>query len=276
MLRDCVSVAGLLSKAGVGFASVLVAALAVALVPPASAEQAPGSPPPCDGGSAVHLRADPPQVFVELLYRGTVLNVQADLPRPQPVAVVLEGEYGHVGLKRSGRVWGVLWMKVGDVEFDDVPTVYLVSTSGKLSRLGSAATRARHRVGYEALAARAGGDRSLFDEFVKLKEKAGLFSVQEGGVQFAPTDSGGAHLSSSLSLPPKVPAGRYRIRLIGFDGGTPRCLGSLSVPVEHRGLVRALHDLAFEHGLLYGCVAVLVAMLAGLGTGLIFGRGGAH
>jgi hypothetical protein len=276
MARVSASFAGFLPKAGLGFASVLVAALAMVLAPPARAERAPESPQSCGDGSANHLRVDPPQVSVRLFYRGTVLKVHADLPRQQPVAVVFEGAYGHVELKRSGRVWGVLWMTVGNVEFANVPTVYLVSTSGPLASLNSDAARERYGLGYEALATRAGGDRSLFDEFVKLKEKTGLFSVQEGGVHFEPADSGGVHLSASLLLSPKVPAGQYRIRLVGFDGDNAQCLGSLSVPVEHRGFVRALHDLAFEHGLLYGCIAVVIAVVAGLGTGLIFGKGGKH
>jgi len=250
------------------------APLALVLLAYGGRARAESAEPPaveCEEGG--HLTVDPTDVTIHFFYSGSDLTVGADVPAGTRAAVVLEGEPSHVELREKGRVWGVLWMGVGDVEFDRVPSAYLVATSDPLADLAPARTLKRLGVGYDALASRAGGDASMFRELTKLKESEGLFAIDEGGVHLEPAEAGSAHLAASFPLSARVPIGTYTVRLLDFSDGGGRCLASTEVTVEQGGLVRTLRSLALDHGLLYGIVAVLIALLAGIGTGLIFGRG---
>jgi uncharacterized protein (TIGR02186 family) len=225
------------------------------------------------GGGTTTFTVQPEQVPIDLFYGGTTLRAQADLAADRPCVVLLEGPRGPLKLKRKGKVWGLLWMNVGEVELSEVPTVYLLQTSAALSSPAGARRLAEAGLGYAALARRAGSDTAAFQELIQLKEKEGFFSVAGGAVSLEPTERGTTHLSASIPLSARIPAGEYSVSLIGFDGHHARRLAQATVRLEQVGLARALHSLAMERGLLYGCTAVIIAVLAGLGTGLIFGKG---
>jgi uncharacterized protein (TIGR02186 family) len=237
--------------------------------------QAGGSPrqPRCEAtDSAVDLRAEPGTIPIGLWYDGSEVRLTADVPPGMPVAILLEGKYAPLELKKKGKVWGVLWMNVGDLTYDEVPDAYILATSAPLRDLADEATLAHAGIGYPALALAAGGDAAFFGEVIKLQEHDGLFSQSEGTVKLQPT-GGRSHVEATLPLHAHLPAGEYSIRLIGFDHGTPRCLGSTGVKLEASGVAKQLRALAMEQGLLYGITAVIVALVAGLATGLVFGKG---
>jgi len=234
------------------------------------------APAPCDlgGGPPVkNLSVEPARVPIGLFYGGAELRVSADLPADIPAVVVIQGESAPVNLKKKGKVWGILWMNVGDVAFESVPEVYLLASSAPLKELADEETLTRAGLGYQALARTSGGDQGDFGEFVKLSESEGLYSVRDQGVKRQPGTDGATHLDASLPISARIPAGEYVVRVVGFEHGTPRCLGSTTVTLEQTGLARSLRTIAFEHGLLYGILAVVVALLAGIATGLIFGKG---
>jgi len=241
---------------------------------PGAQENPPGAVPRGDQApGVVRLYVQPTRVDINLFYGGATIQVRAHVPASMALALVLEGRRAPLTVKRKGRVWGMLWMNVGDVEFDEVPTTYLLATSARLPDLAPRVELERLGLGYEALALAARGNAGDFRELIKLKEKDGLFSVAEGSLRLEPGNGTYSRLSASLRLSAKAPAGQYEIRLFGFQGGEGRCLDSTGLVLEPVGFVRDLHVLATERGLLYGCVAVVVALIAGLATGLVFGRG---
>jgi uncharacterized protein (TIGR02186 family) len=256
-----------------------VVVIAVTALGPQAMPQAVESPPlkgadPAPAGNGVATFAvEPRRVPIDLFYGGSTIRVTADLPADRFYAVLLEGQREPLTVKRKGKVWGLLWMNVGEVDFAEVPTVYLLRTSAPGNTLANTGRLPEDELGYASLTRLAGADTAVFRELVRLKEKEGFFSIKPGAVSLEPTGEGTAHLSTSLPLSARIPEGDYTVSLVGFDGGRARRLGQTTVHLEQVGLALALHSLAMERGLLYGCTAVIIAMLAGLGTGLIFGKG---
>jgi len=250
--------------------SLSLALLALLATGTASAEE--GADIPCGSPEAIQLRVEPQTIPVGLFYGGSELRVTADVPSGSQVAVVVRGKSEHLALKKKGKVWGVLWMNVGDLEYDSVPGVYLLATSAPVRELADTSVLARHEIGYDALSSSAGGDASMFGEVVKLMENDGLFWRSESGASL--TASGEAsHLEAVFPVRSRVPASRYDVRVIAFNRQGASCLASTTVTLEQVGAAKSLRTLAIEHGLAYGIIAVVVALLAGLATGLIFGKG---
>jgi uncharacterized protein (TIGR02186 family) len=235
-------------------------------------------PAPCAAAQPAPVAADslaiqPREVPIGLFYGGTTIEVTAEVPAGRPYAILLEGHPKPLTVKRKGKVWGLLWMNVAEEEFAEVPTVYLLQTNAPLRDLASDEQLAAAGLGYDALVRRAGGDAVAFQELVELKEKEGFFAIDPSALVLAATAQGTAHLSASFPLAARIPAGEYTVRLYGFSGGDVQLMAQSVVKLEQIGLVLAMHTLAMEHGLLFGCTAVAIAMLAGFSTGLVFGRG---
>jgi uncharacterized protein (TIGR02186 family) len=231
-----------------------------------------------DEQHARDVTVEPDRIGVDLFYGGATPRVQATVPAGNQVAVRLMGKRERVELKTKGKVGGVLWMSVGEVALESVPSAYLVATSVPLAKLAPEPELDRFDLGYAALARHAGSEAAAFEQFVKLKEQEGVYRVDEGAVDLQPSGPKQATVSVSIPLPARTPVGEYEVDVIGFEHGHGHEIGTASLRLEQAGLVRALRALAVDRSLVYGFAAVLVAIVAGVLTGLIFGRkaGGAH
>lgn len=221
---------------------------------------------------AQQLTVSPAQIPITLWYGGASVHVHADVPAHARLALIWEGPRGKVELHKKGKVGGLLWMNVGDVKLDDVPSAYWVSTTGPLPGLGTKEQRASQEVGYEALAAAVKGDVDAFPELVKLKEEEGLFGMREGGLKPRAGNSADV-LEQDIPISARMQEGRYVVRLVEFGDAGARCLGTADVDIAQVGMTKSLRALAFQHGLMYGIAAVVIAIAAGLATGLVFGKG---
>lgn len=229
-------------------------------------------PQEADGGVTV----EPSRVDVTMLYHGRTIQVRAPVPSAARVAIVLRGEARSLELKRKGKVLGLIWMNVDDVTFPSVPELYLLRTTCPLMDLGDPALLARLGLGWEALALLSTGTDArnpLFGELVTLKERDGLWDIEENGVHLEPAADGTAMAIAELFLPARTPPGDYSVLAYAFTGGEATLLGEGRVRVSQTGVAEFITNLARSHGLLYGVMAVLAAGAAGLLTGVVFGLG---
>jgi hypothetical protein len=240
-------------------------------------------------GSADQSRVDldlrPRRVGLDMLFDGAQLRVEAEAAGSYTGgAVTVVGDEEALELRMKGRVWGVLWMSVADVRLQHVPSTYLLSTSDRLASLAPPAVLEGLGVGYPAVASRAvlssevPLERSaLLDELVKLKQGDGLFAVSEGDLTLEALPGGKVRFATTVGLPARLGPGAYEVRLYGFEGGDGsrrgRLLATDDLIVRQVGLAAVISSLARESGLLYGVIAVAVAIAVGLLTGYLFGRG---
>lgn len=226
---------------------------------------------------ATWLKIDPRQIEVRTFYSGTTVGVEGVIPVGYEAAVACVGKTDTIELKKKGRVLGILWMNVGDVVFEDVPSFYVLNTSTKLSALASPPILKELQIGYPAIEAqtiRSAVDRErheLFQELLKLKESERLYSYEEGGVQLEPEEEGAVRLWAQCFLPAKAPSGNYDVRLFVFQGGRGELLHNVRLGVTQVGATAFISSLAQHRGLLYGVLAVVIALVVGLLTGFVFG-----
>jgi len=235
--------------------------------------------PATEPESATWVRIDPAEIVLDMFYGGTTVHVKGGVPAGYDVAVDCVGKKDTVELKKKGKVFGILWMNVGDVDFRNVPSIYLLSTSGKLDTLAPPTTLEQLGVGYRALESgscdslQSEEKHRLFRELLKLKESEKLYAFNEAGVQLEPGENETVHLSARFFLPPKAPAGEYEVRLFGFKEGQGRLLRTERLRLRRVGVTAFIFSLAQRYGLLYGVLAVVVALVVGLLTGFVFGLG---
>jgi hypothetical protein len=263
-----------------------VAAIAAALL----WTQAAGADPALAPRATIHV--EPREIEIGMLYRGARLHVEGTAPAGGGLAVVCAGKEARVELKRKGKVWNVLWMNVGSVTFDRVPSLYLVSAvpephsdrtvvpvSAELDPPRGVVIPADLRLapGYDGIEAQvltASDDdarRALFRELIRLKMGERLYAF--GGDLRSDGPAGvaaPARFSADLALPANIPPGEYEVRLVEHQNGVGRVLATQTINARRVGLAHLIASMSERHGLLYGILSVILAILAGFSTGVVF------
>ena len=248
----------------------------------------------CAQDVPVQLKLSKSSINISTFYNGTTLKAEGTIPADVNVLLEVRGPKKNVALKVKGKVAGLLWMNKTDVELENVPAVFMVYTPDKvekdlfLTELGIGSDNLMKdlsilHAGYQKLVRdivikpESADKMFVFSEYVKLMEKAGVYAVNNGTVQYGPVKDGNKTFSVVLSIPPKMNAGEYEVTAIAVKDG--HALGRATEPLtlQLSGFPKLIAKLAFEHSLLFGIMAVVIAVAAGLIIGTLFkGGGGAH
>jgi hypothetical protein len=119
---------------------------------------------------------------------------------------------------------------------------------------------------------------ALANEFFKLKQNQGLYASHPGEINFGQKTEKDKSFTASVWIPPQIPTGEYQIRVIEIHNGQIVDNSRDQLKVKEEGIPLMLSSLAFNHSVLYGFLAVLIAVSAGLAMDFFFGTGkdGAH
>ncbi len=231
---------------------------------------------------------------ITTFYNGTTLKASGTIPADADALLHVLGAKKNVALKVKGRVAGLLWMNKTDVELENTPAVYMVYTPEKVGKdlllsqldMGYKAMVkdvAMLGIGYKSLVQDieikpASADKKfVFGEYIKLMEKAGVYGVFNGTVEYGTPEAGRKTFTVTLKIPPKMHADTYRVEAIAIRDGKVLGQSSEDLTIELSGLPKIIASLSYGHSLLFGIMAVVIAVAAGLLIGVLFkGGGGAH
>jgi uncharacterized protein (TIGR02186 family) len=231
-------------------------------------------------GAACDLHVAPNTIYITESFRGATINITAQIPKAAEAVVEITGPAHDVRLLRKGRRGG-LWMSVGEVEVKGAPSVYLLADTARNPPAGPGSDA---EWGYHALAKRVtfvgavpSDEKSvLFGRFAKLQESLGLYGIFPGALKVSPAGEGRSKVEGRIVLPGNMAPGEYKVTLSVFKEGKLVTRQSLPLVVEMKGLAAFLTDLANDHGVLYGLLAVGIALVMGFVMGFVFKGKGAH
>lgn len=181
------------------------------------------------------------------------------------VVVVVEGKPSPLVLRRKSNVAG-LWMNTTAVNFDRVPSFYALSSTGPVAELAAPKLLEDLGIGFEYIRMTprhpvpADAMKSYREALIRLKKKEKVFIQEDNGVAFI----GRSLFRSSVMLPANIPVGSLQARVYLFREGALLSSYVAAFQLERGGIERWLHDLAHEYGFLYGILAILTAVAAGL------------
>lgn len=233
----------------------------------------------------ISMNLDSNQVTIGALFSGARVSVSGMTPAGSEVAVLVTGPPEDMTLKTKGRALGLLWMNLGSVTFHQVPTLYLLHTSkvvGDFARSNPDKWR-ELGIGLDSLKGRiesmtdAAGTDTLCQQFLKMKQDEGLYGACDGAVRYASTENQKRSFATDVSLPSRISPGQYGVKVLALKDGSIVGTATKHIEVREVGVPALLSSLAFNHGSLYGLLAVLVAVGAGLLMDFLFGgRKGSH
>jgi hypothetical protein len=185
-------------------------------------------------------------------------------------------ELGRFHLK--GRV-GPLWMNLEEVELGHAPHLYLLLTPENLAPdedlaglgIGLKHVEDKFEVRPNDL------DRDMiFEQFLKLKRSQGLYDERHGAVTYGSSHGGRRSFHAEFLLPSSTTPGTYEIVATRLSADGSIGVTTRKFQVAEVGVIKAIHDFAFDHGLVYGFVCVVIALAVGGTMGVFFKRTGAH
>ena len=233
----------------------------------------------------VQMKLKPNHIAIGATFNGTSITVTGKIPADSEVLIRLIGHYGDVKLKKKGRALGFLWMNMGAIDFQNVPSVFLLLPSQTLEKFSRGNTDGWRKIGlgFGALEEKAAiipaseDKKKLFKDFRKLKESAELYGVQGNRVHYGDTEGPMKPFTAVLSIPSDIPQGTYNLQVFAIKDASVIASAEEQITAEEVGFPATLSFLAFHHATLYGVLAVVVAIIAGLLTGLVFkGAKGGH
>ncbi|WP_028315652.1 TIGR02186 family protein [Desulfatibacillum aliphaticivorans] len=235
--------------------------------------------------SSIHL--EPGTVSIGAMYNGAQVTITGTIPASAQVLVEVKGERNNVVLSKKGKAFGLLWMNTGEVSLENAPKVYMLNLPEAYSAEEDGGDDALTSlgVGFEKLAGEVSiessdgdaNDKALFEEFVKLKKKEGLYALNNNAVKYTGEKKGVRSFSCNIFLPPRMKQGDYVVTAVVIKDGKVVERDDRPLEIKRVGIPEFMAKVAYEHGALYGIIASVIAIMAGLGMGLIFGGdGGSH
>jgi uncharacterized protein (TIGR02186 family) len=243
-----------------------------------SAAMGTSAPARLAGQDAGAVRVEPSRAEIGIFYRGVRLTVSGTVDTGTAVAVLVTGPAGDLPLRTQARIWHAFWGPSGHVTYEHIPVLYLLRTSGAVHDLAPAAELHALDIGYDTFqpAEAQPVARAFFPELIRLKESERLFRISEGGVGLEPAPDGRRRVTAVVELPPRAPAATYRVQLFAFRDRRLVLRRETAFTLSRGAFNAFVGSLAREQGLVYGIVAVVVAIGAGFLVGVIFGSSRGH
>lgn len=233
----------------------------------------------CFAAGNLQLQLADDTINITTFYNGTTVEVSGSVPSDTDVVLEVSGPKKDVHLKEKGKVLGFLWMNKTDVSLENTPADYMVYTPENGEDLLGLNTG----IGYQALVKdieiqpETEDKDFIFGEYVKLMEKSGVYAMNWGAVKYGSVKDDAKPFSATLIIPSKMAAGMYHVKAFAIKNGDVVDQTQSDLTVQLQGFPAMISSLAFNRSLLFGIMAVVIAVAAGLFVGALFkGDGGAH
>ena len=224
------------------------------------------------------LAIQPEVLDIGTFYSGCQVTISGEAPKGEDVVVEVAGPVANGQFDLKGRV-GPFWMTNGRAEMDGAPAMYALLLPGgrdwqkKASSLGLGLENLRNKIAIQSATV---SPDELFNMFLKLKKSEGLYVVEDNAVAYAAAKNGLRRFTAVCHFPRSTAAGNYTIKATEIINGAKGMERSRSFLVDEVGFSRLVYDLATNQRLVYGIMAVVIALFAGAVMGLLFKGGGRH
>jgi hypothetical protein len=234
------------------------------------------------------LQMDPPFLERTLFLKAShTMIITGPCPEGSQIVLKVVSPTRDFRLNKSGKGLGFVWLPVGHAEVKEIPVMYQVLSSAKISDILSPAEQ--EAVGltsdlkeiYDECKVHfdqdiphneiAGLRQEYVSGLIKIFKDSGLYQRQEGAVQI-----NGSQFSARSVQPSDAPLGEYKVFCYAVQDGKARLIFQDKFLVKSGALSQWLAYHAQASPVVYGVLAAVIAVAAGLLVGAVFRKGGSH
>lgn len=206
----------------------------------------------------------------EILIFGAVKR-EAALPEGPPLQVIVtvEGPVAPVTIRRKDKRFGI-WVNNASVEVDLAPSYYAVATSGPWEDVILDIEDLRHKISIDRAIRAVGLGRedseSFVEALIRIKESQDAYLNAFGSVEVSEETL----FRTSIRMPANLTEGDYTARFFITRAGVVLDVHDKTISVNKVGLEQFLFSLSREQPLIYGIMAIAIAIFAGWSASAVF------
>ena len=219
------------------------------------------------------LSQDNVEISTDFLGAKILLFGAYDGKKGDDIIVVVTGPKGLVTVQKKEKVLGV-WVNTQKVNYINAPKYLNISSNRDINKILNQKTRKISEIGLNNLNVRIqpGINISKDNEndwrkaLTRNMLKSKLWSLNENSVAL----NKNALFRSYLTLPSNVPTGIFNVKILHYRNSKLISKEKSTINVLKSGISAEIYNIAQNYSTLYGIFAVLLAVLIGWTTNLIF------
>lgn len=212
------------------------------------------------------------EITIHTSFEGTELMLFGARNAAGDIVVVIRGPKRDATIRRKEQVAG-MWVNCTEEKFGSVPGFYAMAASRPLEEIQKSVYFQPLGIGFEEAVSpspvleKPRGERKIFARALlrDLRAKR-LYAVLPGKVTFI----GETLFKASVPFPDNMPRGDYTAEVYLFSGGTLVGMQTTPIHVYKSGFDAFIYDTAHRYPLLYGLVAVMLALFSGWAVSSLF------
>ena len=209
----------------------------------------------------------------EILLFGAIEG-EADQENKHDIIVVVRGPSYSMIARKKERVAGI-WVNTNPRQLEAVPLYYSVASSRPLRDIAPALLLDQLGIGFDALVGNLAKNSKIEDgkkaeryseAAVRIMQESKLYVAGGRGVKIV----GDRLFQVKIGLPANVPSGKFTADVFLFKGGKLIGRRVMNLSIQKSGFERFVYNFAYQYPFLYGVVAVVLAVIAGLTATAMF------
>jgi uncharacterized protein (TIGR02186 family) len=195
----------------------------------------------------------------------------AENPSPRDVVVIVRGPDTDITVRRRDRVAGV-WINHDAAKLSGMPSYYFLASTRPLNKIAPPDALTHYSIGFQNLQPDMVHSHHDYEPFrqaaLRHLEQDHLYTETPGGVEFLSSTLFRAH----VPVPAGVARGQYNVEVYLLRGGVVESAQSTPLFIDQTGLERRLYNFAHNQPFGYGLAAVVMAVIMGWISSLLFRR----
>ena len=187
------------------------------------------------------------------------------------IIVIVTGPKGLVTVQKKEKILGV-WVNTRKVNYINTPKYLSISSNRRIDDILNRKTQKISEIGLNNLKIRiqpgikVENEKNWRQALTRNMLKSNLWSINENSV----TLNKDSLFRSYLKLPSNVITGQFEVKILHYRNSKLVSQQINSINVSKSGISAEIYDIAQNYSTLYGIFAVLLAVLVGWGSNLIF------
>ena len=204
-------------------------------------------------------------IKIDLGFTGKKVLLYGAIEGDGEVLVVVQGPREPITIRRKGRIAGI-WANEASVTFANAISFYQVMASEELDEWLPLTLRERHQIGVEYLSFKPTDDISPAQQadfqtaLIRNKQALGHYGLLEGPVKVLK----GKLFRTEVVFPANVPTGIYSMEAFLVRNGRMVSTQKTPLYISKSGIEAEIFNLAHDYPEIYGILAILIAVIAGL------------
>ncbi len=213
------------------------------------------------------------QIAIDSRFTGKRILLFGARNDPGDILVVVRGPKRNITIRKKEQIAGI-WLNAAQVKFAHIPYYYAISATRPISSMTMSELYKSLAIGIDNIEFNTPRNitykmaQEFAAAYMQIQQQKGLYLNYEYPVTFM----GETLFKTAIQFPDNLPRGDYAVEIYLIEDGILRGVQTLPIHVTKVGFDAFVYSAAHDHPLLYGIMAIMIAVTVGWVVSFIFNR----